>query len=72
MEIHVSKFGGFCPGVKRADKEIKSLLSAKCDNESIYILGPLIHNDIYNQELIALGANIISFQDKEKSLLILA
>ncbi len=68
MEIHVSKFGGFCPGVKRADKEIKSLLSAKCDNESIYILGSLIHNDIYNQELIALGANIISFQDINKIL----
>ena len=68
MKIHVSEYGGFCPGVKRADKEIRRLLSNKRIDESIYIIGPLIHNDIYNQELISLGVNIIDFSSIEKIL----
>ena len=39
MEILVSKYGGFCPGVKRADKEIKRLLLQKKENENIFIIG---------------------------------
>ena len=50
MEILVSKYGGFCPGVKHADKEIKRLLLQKKENENIFIIGQLIHNDIYNQD----------------------
>ena len=68
MKIHVSEYGGFCPGVKRADKEIRRLLSNKRIDESVYIIGPLIHNDIYNQELISLGVNIIDFSSIEKIL----
>ena len=66
MKINLSKYGGFCPGVKRADKEIRRLLSEKNPNENIYIIGPLIHNDIYNEQLKALGANIISFESIER------
>ena len=68
MKINVSEYGGFCPGVKRADKEIRRLLDLKRNNEKIYIIGSLIHNDIYNQELISLGADIINFQDINKIL----
>ena len=63
MEILVSKYGGFCPGVKRADKEIKRLLLQKKENENIFIIGQLIHNDIYNQEIVKLGAHIIDFSE---------
>ena len=66
MNIILSKYGGFCPGVKRADKEIRKLLEQRLPNEKVYIIGPLIHNDIYNRELISLGANIISFNSIEK------
>ncbi len=66
MNIITSKYGGFCPGVKQADKKIRALLEEKQPNEKIYIIGPLIHNDIYNRELEALGANIISFESIEK------
>ena len=68
MKINVSEYGGFCPGVKRADKEIRRLLNTKRNNEKIYIIGSLIHNDIYNQELISLGANIINFEEINKIL----
>ena len=60
MEILVSKYGGFCPGVKRADKEIKRLLLQKKENENIFIIGQLIHNDIYNQRMAALGVETIA------------
>ena len=66
MNIITSEYGGFCPGVKLADKKIRALLKEKQPNEKIYIIGPLIHNDIYNHELEALGANIISFNCIEK------
>ena len=68
MNIILSKYGGFCPGVKRADKEIRRLLEQRLPNEKVYIIGPLIHNDIYNRELASLGANIISFNSIEKIL----
>ncbi len=61
LNITVSRYGGFCPGVKRADKEIRQLLENRLPNEKVYIIGPLIHNNIYNRELVALGANIINF-----------
>ena len=66
MNIILSEYGGFCPGVKRADKAIRKLLREKSSDERVYIIGPLIHNDIYNRELEALGANIISFSSIEK------
>ena len=68
MNIILSKYGGFCPGVKRADKEIRRLLEQRLPSEKVYIIGPLIHNDIYNRELTSLGANIISFNSIEKIL----
>ena len=68
MNIILSKYGGFCPGVKRADIEVRKILGTKQSNEKVYIIGPLIHNDIYNRELTSLGANIISFNSIEKIL----
>ena len=66
MNIILSEYGGFCPGVKRADKEIRKILRERLPNEKVYIIGPLIHNDIYNRELMSLGANIISFSSINK------
>lgn len=66
MNINISKYGGFCPGVKRADAEVRNLLFSRAADESIYIIGELIHNDIYNAELKSLGAVIISFDDVKR------
>ena len=65
MKINLSKYAGFCPGVKRADKEINRLIEAKADNEKIYTLGTLIHNKIYTDELAARGVSAIAFEDVE-------
>ena len=53
MKIKVSENAGFCPGVKRADAEIRRLI-AKNDGK-IYTLGELIHNRLYTDELASLG-----------------
>ena len=67
MKITVSKNAGFCPGVKRADKTVRSLLSKICENERIYTLGSLIHNSLYNEELRAEGVRLIDFDAVEKT-----
>ncbi len=51
MNITLSKNAGFCPGVKRADLTIRSLIKNKAEKERIFTLGKLIHNDIYVKEL---------------------
>ena len=57
--IKVAEEAGFCPGVRRADGAVKRLLDKKTDNECIFTLGKLIHNDIYNSELARRGASVI-------------
>jgi len=59
VKITLSKGAGFCPGVKRADIEIRRLISEKAYNERIYTLGSLIHNRGYTEELSALGITVI-------------
>ena len=63
MKIIVSENAGFCPGVKRADNTVRSLLSNKQENEIIYTLGALIHNSLYNEELREKGVRLIEFNE---------
>ena len=65
MEIILSKNAGFCPGVRRADIEIKKLISQKCEDERIFTLGKLIHNDSYVKELQDLGVRSITLEELE-------
>ena len=62
MKINLSKYAGFCPGVKRADKEINRLIENRRPNEKIYTLGALIHNEIYTEGLKARGVYPISVE----------
>ena len=57
--IKVAAEAGFCPGVRRADSSVMRLIDSKTDNDRIYTLGKLIHNDIYNSELARRGASVI-------------
>ena len=61
MNITIAKGSGFCPGVKRADSLVYSLVRDKKSNERIYTLGHLIHNPIYNEELKNKGVYSIEF-----------
>ena len=63
MRIIVSKTAGFCPGVRRADINIRSLIENKSDNEKIFTIGELIHNRDYTDDLSSLGVDIISIDD---------
>ncbi len=63
MNIRLSKNAGFCPGVKRADDSIRRLIENKSENETIYTLGTLIHNRLYNDELASLGVRTVSFDE---------
>jgi len=68
VKITLSKGAGFCPGVKRADIEIRRLISEKAYNERIYTLGSLIHNRGYTEELSALGITVIEYPEVEQIL----
>ncbi len=66
MKITLSKNSGFCPGVKRADIEIRKLLNIRKSNEEIYTLGDIIHNQHYTDELASLGVKNTSFEKIEE------
>ena len=61
LKINLSKYAGFCPGVRRADNTIRDILNKQQGNGRVYTLGQLIHNSIYTDELARLGASVISF-----------
>ena len=69
MNVRLSEFAGFCPGVRRADRSVLDLLKNKKENERIFTLGHLIHNRLYNEELEHRGIKCIDFSEVEKEYL---
>ena len=65
MEIILSKNAGFCPGVRRADEAVKSLISAREEDDLIFTLGPLIHNGVYVSSLADMGVRSVNISDVE-------
>ncbi len=67
MNITLSKYAGFCPGVKRADLTVRRLIE---ENEGgvIYTLGHLIHNRLYNEELERLGVASLELSELEDAI----
>ena len=72
MKVTLSHNAGFCPGVMRADKLIRSLIAGKGENERIFTLGKLIHNKSYCDELESLGVFSIEYDEVEATLKALA
>lgn len=70
MNIAVSKHSGFCFGVKRAvDMALKE---AECNKESVYTLGPIIHNSFVVDELASKGVKAVaSVSDVESGVLVI-
>ena len=64
LKITVSKYAGFCPGVRRAAKRIENILAQKL-YDKVYVLGELIHKRLYLDSLYKKGAQIISLSDVE-------
>ena len=69
MSITVSKNAGFCPGVRRADTEIRKLIENRADDQVIHTLGHLIHNGIYNDELKRNGVDSVELDGVENILI---
>ena len=65
MTVRLSKYAGFCPGVKRADKAITDIVNSNSSESRIYTLGHLIHNRLYNEDLEKKGVKSISFDEVE-------
>ena len=63
MEIILSKSAGFCPGVRRADDAVKSLIANRKEGELVFTLGPLIHNGVYVSSLEQLGVRAIGISE---------
>ena len=65
MELTLLESSGFCPGVKRATREIERALASP-DRPRICVLGELIHNRPYNDSLRARGVETVSVADAER------
>ncbi len=67
MPIVVSKYAGFCHGVRHADKLLRLLIDDVGANGRIYTLGNLIHNRLYNASLEKEGVKSIDFTSVEST-----
>ena len=65
MNVTLSKYSGFCPGVRKADEAIRKLICARADDELIFTLGHLIHNGVYNKKLEEDGVSSIGIPELE-------
>ncbi len=63
INITLSKNAGFCPGVRRADTEVRHLIDGRSADERIFTLGHLIHNGHYNERLESQGVHAISLSE---------
>ena len=63
MGIKVSKYAGFCPGVRRADKGIHELIDSKASADIIVTIGELIHNPHYVSSLREKGVESLSVEE---------
>ena len=63
MRAQIAENAGFCFGVQRATSEVERLLAA--GNCRVAILGHLIHNRVYNEELEAKGVLHITIEEAE-------
>ena len=64
--IVIAEHAGFCFGVKRATDSVEKRIVQKSENERLFTLGHLIHNDGYNLWLESKGVHSIDVDDIEK------
>lgn len=66
MQITVSRFAGFCGGVKRAYDMVMSLDMSKV-RQPVFVLGDLVHNKAVIERIEKKGVAIISREDFKKA-----
>ena len=69
MKITLSPLSGFCPGVRNADRSVKALIDKRAEDEILFTLGHLIHNDVYNSSLESAGVFSIGIDEVEDKIL---
>ena len=65
--IIVAENAGFCFGVKRATDTLEKAIKESDGSVRIFTLGHIIHNTIYNNELLEKGVSVLSEDDIEKT-----
>ena len=66
MEIKIAKYSGFCFGVKRAIDIVNKLISEKKQNENIYSIGSIIHNENVINNYKKNGMIIVDYEEAKK------
>lgn len=61
MKINLSKYAGFCEGVKRAYDIVEKIAKDKKIKKPVYVLGSLVHNDDVVKKIEKLGIKKLSF-----------
>lgn len=61
--LRIAENAGFCFGVKRATNLLEKALDEKAENEKVYTLGHIIHNELYLEHLRKKGANELKYED---------
>ncbi|MGN1047475.1 MAG: 4-hydroxy-3-methylbut-2-enyl diphosphate reductase [Eubacteriales bacterium] len=67
--VIVAENAGFCFGVKRATDTLEEKIKNASPGERIYTLGHIIHNTIYNAELLKKGVRVLGEDEIEKTAL---
>ncbi len=65
-DVIVAKNAGFCFGVKRATDTLEETIKSKGKNVRIFTLGHIIHNTVYNEELLSKGVGVLFEDDIEE------
>ncbi|MBO5869182.1 MAG: 4-hydroxy-3-methylbut-2-enyl diphosphate reductase, partial [Clostridia bacterium] len=60
-DIKISEYSGFCFGVKRAVDMINDQLGTS--DKTVFCLGELIHNRLFNETLKIRGVKFIGVED---------
>ncbi len=63
MKVTIAKNAGFCFGVKRATDRLEEALQDAVEGETVYTLGHLIHNEVYNDSLRQRGVRTATEED---------
>ncbi|MBR7181206.1 MAG: hypothetical protein IKD28_00280, partial [Clostridia bacterium] len=62
-EVIVAKNAGFCPGVRSATERLAKRIATRGTHEVLVTLGHLIHNEDYNNGLLAQGVRAVRAED---------
>jgi len=64
MKIELSRFAGFCFGVRRAVELLEKEIA--CGKKKIFTLGHIIHNEDFNEDLSRRGVENISAEELDR------